>query len=296
MSNITPFFNPIEWFRAYKFHKANAKFDKSQYDLELFLYSKILKNNMLHYGYFEDPDIKPEDISLKMVEDAQENYANNIINQIKDDQNPVLDVGCGMGGLAQMMHDKGLTVEVLTPNKNQIEFINHNQPYLTSHNCRFEDYSGEGQFGTIINSESLQYIPLNQAFALVDKLLLPSGRWIIVDYFRTNDNGINKSSHLLEDFLKHVEGHNWNIVYEQDITANALPTLKFANMYLERFLNPVKHFAYEKLRYKKAWLYYLTGRLRESIEKKIVKEQASIDPNKFANEKKYILFVLEKKA
>ena len=294
MSNISPFLNPIQWYKAYKFHKANAKFDKSQYDLELFLYSKILKNNMLHYGYFENPDINPEDISLKQVEDAQENYANNIINQIKDQNNAILDVGCGMGGLAQMMHDKGLKVEVLTPNKNQIEFINHHQPYLTSHNCRFEHYTGTSQFGTVINSESLQYIPLEDAFQILDRILLPGGRWIIVDYFRNNDNGINKSSHLLESFLSHVAIKKWKIVYEQVITPNVLPTLKFANMYLERFVMPVKHFGYEKLRFKKAWLYYLTQPLRESIEKKIVKEQASIDPKKFANEKKYILFVLEK--
>ncbi len=295
MSNFSPFINPVEWFKAYKFHKENSKFDKSQYDLELFLYSKILKNNMLHYGYFEDPNINPEDISLKMVEDAQENYANNIIAQIKDNDNEILDVGCGMGGLAKMMFNKGLKVEVLTPNKNQIEFIKHNQPSLTAHNCRFEDYKGEKQFGTVINSESLQYIPLKDAFQILDRVLLPGGRWIIVDYFRVNANGINKSSHLLESFQKHIIDNNWKIVYEQDITLNVLPTLKFANMYLERFLMPVKHFAYEKLRFKKAWLYYLTERLRGSIEKKIIKEQASIDPTKFTNEKKYILFVLEKK-
>jgi hypothetical protein len=193
------------------------------------------------------------------------------------------------------MHDKGLKVEVLTPNKKQIEFINLNQAYLTSHNCRFEDFQGNGKMGTVINSESLQYIPLPDAFAVLDRILLPGGRWIIVDYFRTNDKGINKSSHLLEEFTAQVDKNDWETVYEQDITANVLPTLKFANMYLERFVMPVKHFFYEKLRFKKAWLYYLTERLRDSVEKKIVKEQASIDLTKFGQEKKYILFVLEKK-
>jgi cyclopropane fatty-acyl-phospholipid synthase-like methyltransferase len=294
MSNFTPFLNPFEWFRAYQYHRTIVKFDKSQYDLELFLYSKILKNNMLHYGYFEDPDIKPEDISLKMLEDAQENYANNIIKQVRDVENTVLDVGCGMGGLAQMMHDQNLKVEVLTPNKNQIEYINQNQPYLTSHNCRFEDYQGNDKVGTVINSESLQYIPLLDAFAILDKILLPGGRWVIVDYFRIKDNGINKSSHLLADFIAQVDTNDWKVVYEQDITANTLPTLKFANMYLERFVLPIKHFFYEKLRFKRAWLYYLTERLRGSIEKKFAKEQASIDPTKFGLEKKYMLFVLEK--
>ncbi len=277
------------------FIKKNAAFDKSQFDLELFLYSKILKNNMLHYGYFDDPNQNPEEISLKKLEDAQERYAENIINQITDKQNTILDVGCGMGGNAKMMHDKGLTVEVLTPNKNQIEHIAKTQPYLKSYQCKFEDLKADKKYGTIINSESLQYIPLETAFNLVEEMLLPNGRWIIVDYFRLHDNGINKSAHLLSNFNHFISEKGWNIVYEQDITPNVLPTLKFVIMYLERFLLPVKHFGYEKLRFKKAWLYYLTKNLRESIEVKLDRERASIDPKMFENEKKYILFVLEKK-
>lgn len=296
MSNVTPFLNPIEWVRAYNFHKRNSKFDKSSYDLELYLYSKILTNNMLHYGYFDDVDVKPETISFKQVEDAQVKYAENIIAQINDTEHPILDVGCGMGGLGEMMHQKGFkNIEVLTPNKNQIAFINKTYPYLTSHNVKFEGFAAtEKKFGTVINSESLQYIKLDDAFDMLEKIMLPDGRWIVVDYFRLTNTGINKSAHMLEDFKAKVAAHDWKIVYEQDITLNVLPTLKYAFMYLERFLLPIKHFALEKLRFKKAWLYYLTGRIRQSIDKKIIKEAASIDPSKFINEKKYILFVLEK--
>jgi hypothetical protein len=57
---------------------------------------------------------------------------------------------------------------------------------------------------------------------------------------------------------------------------------------------PLKHFGYEKLRFKKPWLYYMTNRLRESVDKKINKEAASIDPSRFINEKRYMFFVLEK--
>lgn len=296
MSNLSPFFNPVQWVKAYRFHKQNSKFDKSSYDLELYLYSKILTNNMLHYGYFDDVDVKPETISFKQIEDAQVRYAENIINQIKDQNNPVLDVGCGMGGLGEMMHKTGLkNIEVLTPNKNQIEFIKKTYPYLTTHNCKFEDYpANDNKFGTVINSESLQYIKLDDAFDKVNKVLLPDGRWIIVDYFRLNTDGICKSAHMLDTFKAKVKEHGWQIVYEQDITLNVLPTLKYAYMYVERFLMPIKHFALEKLRYKKGWLYYLTGNFRDKIDSKIVKESASIDPQKFINEKKYILFVLER--
>ena len=48
--NISIFLNPVNWFKAYQFHKENANYDKSSYDLELYLYSKILKNDMLHWG------------------------------------------------------------------------------------------------------------------------------------------------------------------------------------------------------------------------------------------------------
>jgi len=55
------------------------------------------------------------------------------------------------------------------------------------------------------------------------------------------------------------------------------------------------HFASEKLRYKKAWLYYIIKDFKQYADQKISKELASIDPVKFKNEKKYMFFVLRKK-
>jgi len=295
MSLLYKLLNPIQWFKAYRFHQQNAKFDKSTYDLELYLYSKILKNDMLHYGYFEDTAVKPESISLQLLEDAQIRYAQNIIDQIKDNKNLILDVGCGMGGLASMMMDKRLSVEVLTPNKNQIDHISQKYPQLKRYHCKFEALETTSNYGTIINSESLQYIALDDAFALTEKMLLPGGRWIIVDYFRTKDSGINKSGHLLDTFYHKCQTNHWSIAYELDITRNVVPTIAFVNMYAERFLEPLKHFAFEKLRYKKAWIFYLVKDAMQSIDAKIKKERASIDPVMFVNEKKYILFVLERK-
>lgn len=292
---ILPFFNPLEWVKAYRFSKQNAAFDKSSYDLELYLYSKILNNNMLHWGYFENTEINPEEISLKQIEDAQVLYAQKIIEQIKDFQQPILDVGCGMGGLGGLLIKHTEKIELLTPNKHQIEFVSKNLPQLKSHQCKFENFESETVFGTIINSESLQYIDLDKAFEKIGKLLSNEGRWIIVDYFRNGDQGVNKTSHFLKDFYNKVESNNWKIVFEKDISLNVLPTARFVNMYVERFLVPLKHFAWEKLRFKKAVLFYLSSRLRDSIDQKILKERASVDPQMFLNEKKYMFFVLEKK-
>ncbi|MBT8350151.1 MAG: hypothetical protein KJO26_02810, partial [Deltaproteobacteria bacterium] len=149
-------------------------------------------------------------------------------------------------------------------------------------------------FGTVINSESLQYIKLDQAFDTVEKILAPGGKWIITDYFRIQQDTINKSGHMLKDFLSQTSEHNWKIIDQQDITQNILPTLKFVYMYVERFFRPLSEFTKDKLRYKQPWLYYLSGNLREVFLHKANKEIAAIDPEKFAQEKKYMLFVLHK--
>lgn len=294
MKNLTPFINPIEWVRAWKFKKQSRRYDKSSFDLELHLYSRILNSRMLHYGYFDDPEIKAEEISIGLLESAQVRYADNIIEFVKDTEGAILDVGCGMGGLADMIHARGLEVEVLTPDKNQIAFIAKNYPHLKSHNVKYEKLDSERKYGAIINSESLQYIRLADAFRKSSELLAPGGRWIIVDYFRLNDTGVSKSSHLLENFRLEVEAGGWKVEYEKDITANILPTLKLIHMYVDRILLPLKHYGYEKLRFKKPGLYYLSGRVRDSIDRKFDREAAASDPARFLSEKRYMFFVLAK--
>jgi len=294
MKNISPFFNPVEWFRAWRFKRSNARFPKSSYDHELYLYSKILSSRMLHYGYFDDTGIKPESISLGMVEDAQRRYAELLIENIEPENGAVLDVGCGMGGLAEMITSRGMEVEVLTPDRNQIEFIAKSQPGVKSHRCRYEEFVPERKYGTVINSESLQYIKLDDAFRKSGEVLAGGGRWIIADYFRLHGGGISKSAHMLDDFRSKAAENGWVIEVETDITPNILPTLDLVYMYFQRFLIPLKHYGYEKLRYKRPGLFYLSRKLRDSIDRKLEKESASLNPEMFRNEKRYMLFVLRK--
>ena len=116
--------------------------------------------------------------------------------------NPILDVGCGTGGLSELIYHKNSYVESLTPNKNQIDFINKNLKHLKTHHCKFEQFKSNNKYKTVINSESLQYISLNEAFEKLDEIISSNGRWIVIDYFRLNDNGINKSGHILNVFAK----------------------------------------------------------------------------------------------
>ena len=85
------------------------------------------------------------------------------------------------------------------------------------------------------------------------------------------------------------------ITAEEDISRNALPTIRMGFMIAERFLLPAKHFAYEKLRFKRAWLYYLTRDVRTFIDEKAEKELATIDPERFMKERRYMFYVVTKK-
>ncbi|MGA2822415.1 MAG: hypothetical protein ABSE72_02710 [Bacteroidales bacterium] len=291
---FSSFLNPVQLIQAYRFHKKTGRYDRTVNDLELKLYSKILKNDMLHYGYFDDVDIAPEFISIGILEQAQNRYAEIIAEQILDKNLPVLDVGCGMGGLSNFLLSKGINVEALTPDRNQIDYIERLELGPVCHHSRFEDFRTENKYGTVINAESLQYLPLEETFRKVDHIILPEGRWIITDVFRRYEKSSNKSGHRIIDLLCKVKEHGWKIVYERDITPNVLPTLKLIHMYVDRYLIPLSHYAEEKFTYKKAWLFYLTKNIRHDISVKSKKEVLAIQPELFVAEKKYMLYVLQK--
>ena len=71
--------------------------------------------------------------------------------------------------------------------------------------------------------------------------------WIITDYFRIRENTINRSGHMLKDFISQTDKDNWKIIDQQDITLNILPTLRFVYMYVERFFQPLSEFAKDKV-------------------------------------------------
>jgi cyclopropane fatty-acyl-phospholipid synthase-like methyltransferase len=295
MKNLfSPFFNPVNLLQAYRFHKNTGRYDRTVNDLELKLYSKILKNDMLHYGYFDDINTAPEFISIGLLEQAQNRYAEIIAEQILEKSLPVLDVGCGMGGLSNFLLSKGINVEALTPDRNQIDYIERLNHGLVCHHCRFEKFVSAKMFGTIINSESLQYLNLDATFRNVDRIINPGGRWIITDVFRIGEKSSNKSGHRIGDLLIMIKEHGWKIVFERDITQHILPTLKLLHMYVDRYLIPLSQYAEEKFTYKKAWVFYLTKNIRQAIADKCRKEILAIKPEIFLEEKKYMLYVLQK--
>lgn len=291
---IWPLLNPIKWIKAGQYKRRQPAYERARKDLELQLYSKILNSDMLHYGYFDNPEVDPLSISIRDVEKAQKRYAEVIAEKVENRDLPVLDVGCGMGGLSAILFEQGINVEALSPDENQKLHINERYPDIQVYHTRFEDFEVKNRYGTVINSESIQYIQLDRAFELVDQLLEDDGRWIITDYFRLHEEGKSKSGHSFDKFKSAINESKWEIESEIDITENCLPTLKLVNAYVERFVIPGANFGVEKLKVKSPKLYYMTQHIREAISRKADKEFAAIDPDKFSSEKRYMLFVLKK--
>lgn len=286
------FLNPIQWIEALRFARRTARLDPGSFDLELYLYSQLLSTDMLHYGYFDHPDVGPDEISIRDFERAQLRYAERIAEHVAT--GPLLDVGCGMGGLTQFLSSRGHQVHALTPNDQQATHMRQKHPGTPCHHCKFEDFESAQKFGTIINAESLQYIPLNAAFKKVEAIRLPDTTWIICDYFKRHPETKLKSSHLLSDFRTAVAANGWTVAYEEDVTPHVIPTIRMGEFYANRFLKPGLHFAGEKLRHKKPGLYYMLHPLREKVTAKVGKIADTVNAAQWQRDKQYMLFVLKK--
>jgi cyclopropane fatty-acyl-phospholipid synthase-like methyltransferase len=204
--------------------KANRrKFD----DHRLELYNKILPSDFLHYGYFDDTTTVPETMSLSSITEAQTRYAELLIDLAGCASDPVLDVGCGMGGLSRMLHERGFAPTALTPDKIQAGYVTKMQPGTPVIRSKFEKMVTIDclhKYGTVFTAESLQYLKLDLALPILAEILKSGGKWVACDYF-LNSRTTDKTCHNWEHFQHRLAQTGWKITYERDITANVLPTL-----------------------------------------------------------------------
>ena len=122
--------NPFHLAKVIKLQKNRKLQKRTRNDAQLKLYSEILTGDFLHYGFFNNPDTKPEDISLSDMEKAQYDYANLFLDNVTDKESPILDVGCGMGGLSNLLQKEKMKPVALTPDINQINYIKRKYPQI----------------------------------------------------------------------------------------------------------------------------------------------------------------------
>jgi cyclopropane fatty-acyl-phospholipid synthase-like methyltransferase len=291
--------NPKTLFTLIKI-KREKKNKKNRVYIDSYLktYSKMFRSESLHFPYFSKPDIDPEEISLSDIENGGIEYSKLIIKKIVDKATPVLDVGCGLGGLCKMLLTGGYKPVGLTPDNYQYNYITEKYPEIKVIQSKLETMDSTSfrhAFGTIITAESLQYLKLDKAFPIIDDILKPSGHWIVCDYFKTVTKFSLKHQHHWDDFVNRIHKMKWEIVSQQDITKNVLPFLAYCSTFSKKILLPMLGFFIDQFHNKKPGAYFLLEDTIDSINADIIKRLRYIDPDVFSQERKYMLLVIKKK-
>lgn len=286
---------PQHLIRVIRLQRRRKRKDRVFEDPQLKLYHDILPGDFLHYGYFDDPNTQALDMSINMIYRAQERYGEKLVELITDTNHPILDIGCGMGGLLRLMNQKKLEAIGLSPDVNQVKHIREKYPNKVIE-ARFEDMDAreyKEHFGTVITSESLQYLDLPAAISIINKILKAEGKWIACDYFKTGEKG-EKSGHNWDYFTDELKKGNFKITYKEDITPHILPTIAYVHHWASNIGLPLKDFLIGKLQVKAPGFYYALSEALPEIEKKLDKNIDTVNPEIFAQNKRYTLMVIER--
>jgi cyclopropane fatty-acyl-phospholipid synthase-like methyltransferase len=288
--------HPGHLWRAFNFQRNRKRDSRSLEDTQLKLFSELLPGDFLHFGYFENPDVSPADMSLNDVVRAQDRYAELLLEHATDAASPVLDVGCGMGGLCRMLMARGMNPVAITPDRLQVGYVRHKYPQVRVIHGKFEqipESEQAGQYGTVITSESLQYLKLDRALPLLDKVLKPGGKWIACDFFYREPTN-EKSCHVWSEFTDKIAAAGWKITYEREITQYVLPTLQLAHMLATRFGIPLMSFAFHKFRRKQPGLHYIFDEALTRLDEAAADGVRQLDAAAFARKHQYMRLVMER--
>lgn len=211
-------------------------------DIALALMHRMFNVRHLHYGYFEGR-LKP---SLENLPKAQENYLRRLMQAIpRRGVHAILDVGCGIGGVAQELLKRGYKVTCIAPD-----------PYLTSETSKatrrkastitamYENLAEipTAPFDLILMSESCQYIDVQAGWRQNSRFLRPGGYLLVSDFFKKGpikDPRISKSGHDLRQYLEHGRREGFRLISEKDITAFTAPTMDIYQQALSQYVIPV---------------------------------------------------------
>ena len=284
---------------ARRLYRGQKAVSRARSDDQLKLYGELLPGGFLHYGFFDDVQMSPREISLNDIARAQLRYAEIVLERIENGVNasgggPVLDVGCGLGGMVGLMLKRGLQPVALSPDGHQIARIKSSFPGVETVEARFEDLplaEHRARYGTVLTAESLQYLDMDEALPLIAKILQPGGRWVACDYFRKGerDNKSRSKSESWESFAARLEAHGLEVCDRRDITAHILPTLAYLHLWGNEIARPVLNFSVGKIQRKSPGLHHLLEESLQMIEGSVERHLGLVDPAQFAANYCYLL-------
>ncbi|MBT6866963.1 MAG: methyltransferase domain-containing protein, partial [Candidatus Marinimicrobia bacterium] len=160
-------------------------------DHVLKLYSETIRSPFLHYGFWDEPkSVDLDSVNLQEIKDAQGRYIEHLSSFIPSNVKSILDVGCGIGGNADYLHNKGYHIETLSPDDFQRTVIDEKfKGEMKFHHCKFEKFDPQQKYDLILESESACYIKIDQGFEKARETLRDGGYLLASDYFVHHRDG-----------------------------------------------------------------------------------------------------------
>ena len=270
------------------------------YDVELQLYTQVLKLESLHWGYWKD--IK--ELNVENLKKAQGAYTTKLLSLVPKGVKNVLDVGAGIGDNAIRFAQKGYRVTALTPEPNQIKVFkdlskkHKNISYIQS---RYEDFISSKQFDLILMSESSNYFPLKSGLEQTAKYLKPGGYLLLAGLFRKNRSKVFPTWNVISDFEKQAAGVGLKVRIKEDISNDTAPSMQlgydFYKAYGEPAINILSEY-YKKAFGWKAFFISLFFRKELKILKYIIEQDLPnrLDVKRFKKYGRYLIYLYQKTA
>lgn len=269
---------------------------------------QLLQVQDLHYGFWE----KGTETTNSNFLEAQLKHTSFLFGYIDkaidaDKSRKILDSGCGIGITTSKLLKDGYRVDGLVPaNWMAIKARENIQKFKDDtkgeiFECTLENYpitQLKEKYQTVFFSESYQYVNMQKAFDVFQKILTDNGTVVIFDFFCLD--GVKGKSplgggHSLEKFYELVNKNGYKIETDLDVTKNLSPNLSLLNdMLITRFIPFIKTldlFLTSKHPKKYNFIKYI---FRKKLKKMKYKYSHRRNAENFEKFKTYRLIVLNK--
>lgn len=202
-----------------------SPFKDLTFPLNVYAHALLLqegKANYLHYGLFQDKNTN--------LQAAQQFSTDLLMARLPLPPCRILEVGVGLGTTFSLLSQSGYAVHGITPDAQQIAYIQKNLGSWASVSCHsLQDFKAQPEsFDVLLLQESAQYIEPLVIFNKALDLLPLSGDLIIIDEFALKrDDAGAAGLHLLNDMATLADRFGFELIERVDLSALAAPTLDY---------------------------------------------------------------------
>ncbi len=194
------------------------------FPLNVYAHALMLEEGQLHYlhyGLFKS--------ARTSLYDAQAYSTQLILSQLPKKPAKLLDVGIGLGTTLKLLSEKGYQCQGITPDSNQIDYIQHHWNQSAPVHCvRLEYFEPTSEsFDIMLFQESAQYIDPLIIFNRAITHLKSSGSLIILDEFSLKNYTHTENLHSLKNFITLAKRFGFELMNQQDLSYFAAPTLDY---------------------------------------------------------------------